>query len=252
MKDRPFINFQKVYENVYLNPNKKSKMYKDEAIWISNKKIRDNFKEIMVDMYRRSNESIYNIAFEIYYLLSQITINGRRKDLFAKAGQYSNIIFSHYINRVIGINTNYILRALGGVNIKNVMLFIKRKYPDVIYDDNFLENKHNYKYPYKYMDLICITAVIKLDEMFELLEYGEKKKMSRYEFYDYLVNYVGCYNKKYGRAIEDCKAGELPSPYIWIDKQIGGDGKYMGSMMPHVLDLEKNDDEEKQKLKYEE
>jgi len=90
------------------------------------------------------------------------------------------------------------------------------------YFDDFFINfdegnpfEDDYKYPYKYMTLECLTLISMMPERLKLLEWGEGRKMAYTEFVDYILNYIGCYNDEHGLTYTYASSAQFP-PYIKI------------------------------------
>lgn len=84
--------------------------------------------------------------------------------------------------------------------------FIEDFFPNFEEGDPFVES---YEYPYKYMNLECLTLVYKMDERLELLKIGEERSMSYVDFVNYVINYVMSYNEEHGDVFNLCYTGVI-------------------------------------------
>lgn len=76
------------------------------------------------------------------------------------------------------------------------------------FDDFFLDFdisnpfENRYDYPYNHMRFEMLVLVYQMPERMELLKRGEVRKMGYTEFFDYVVNYINCYNDRHGKTYE--------------------------------------------------
>ena len=84
--------------------------------------------------------------------------------------------------------------------------------------ENPLKNPSYYKFPYNDITLEYLTLVYQLDDRFDLLLEADKKKMSYAVFLDFVINYIGNENERFGRdryvLFQGC---DRSSPYFFRD-----------------------------------
>lgn len=78
-------------------------------------------------------------------------------------------------------------------------------YIDDLFEDfdslNPIENPSDFDFPFKNINLNHLFLVHEMDERMELLKIAEEKKMTYYEFLDFVVNYLNCVNDEEGKEI---------------------------------------------------
>lgn len=74
------------------------------------------------------------------------------------------------------------------------------------------ENIEKYKWPWEHMgpDIACLITTV--GDRLALLEYGESKGWDYWEFSDFVVNWVQCYNDDVGKKVYAYRAGDFRDP----------------------------------------
>jgi len=147
-------------------------------------KYTEMFKKTMDDLH----ESFFNNLVKINWLIRRFCYNGKRREKMHSNGEELDRAFGVYIRYYVGHSMKAVFP--GGFAGK-IESYIDDFYP------NFESNNPfggEYKYPYKYMNLECLSLVCKMPERLDLLDYGEKMEMNYTKFLDYIINYISCYN----------------------------------------------------------
>jgi len=95
-----------------------------------------------------------------------------------------------FMRKVVGFDNRFLTRSSFYSPIAG---YFEELFPDFDTSNPF---KSEYKYPYQYMILENLFLVYQMPERLELLEYGEKHKMSYLDFQDYIINYINCANEE--------------------------------------------------------
>ena len=183
--------YPKLFEDVFSSEKLNRRCRPEKISIVGNVTFQSYAKEIS-SLYIEYEKIIFKFFIKFYLLSSKFCYFGRRKHGLPgkREGHVINRAFSLFVRKYCGFNYRSITLNF---SYKIVLSYIKDFFPDI---DNI--DVENIKYPFSYMNFGCLALVRGLDERMELLEHGEKNKMSFNSFADYVVNYIYCKNDEIG------------------------------------------------------
>ena len=158
---------------------------------------------IYLKMFRESVDKFYMDIFDdlvkIVWLRSRFCYDGKHRNTGTGNGYIMEEAYGWFMKKYVGVNNRTIFYS-NRYSFPNIIISY---FPDFF--PNFEEGnpfEEKYEYPYKYMNLDCLLSVVEMSERMNLLEHGEKDKMSYLEFTDYVINYINCYNEEHDDKYE--------------------------------------------------
>lgn len=185
-----FEDFEKQYEDVYTSDKGLARCDFDKVstdIGLSLAEYAVTFRQFL----QQQQATVFENLVKIVWLSRRFMYNGRRRKKLGQNGWNLDSAFGIFIKRVVGYDASFFYSSHGTA----VASYLDEFFSDFDINNPF-DNK--YDYPYKHMTLECLSLVYKMKERNELLKRGESRKMTVPEFYDYVINYISCYNEKYG------------------------------------------------------
>lgn len=144
------------------------------------------------DETKKAELDSFDWMVKIYWLFRKFRYYNLKKKFFKGSGKLVDIAFSVFMRKYVNSQNDVWM----GDNLRSgIYSYFDDFFPGFDGGNPF---HAKYEYPYKYMNFSCLLFVTKMDERMELLEIGEKRKMTYNEFVNYVVNYVLCYNDEHG------------------------------------------------------
>jgi len=187
----PFKEYEKEFED-YFKTEKRglTHFYK---VGFKQECGRDLFLNRVAELANSLQSFMWDFTVKATSTLRKITYDNKRifkKNL--KAVSFPKTCFKQLCFKEIGFYPESLFR---GDVIKILNVYLEELYPNI---DEIDVYKNPIPYPYVYMNFNCLALVYKMDEKFDLLKIGEDRKMSPLDFFDYVMNYICCYNEEHG------------------------------------------------------
>lgn len=150
---------------------------------------------------------IFEYLVKLKWLLGKFVYDGKpRTDISKSNGPKLDTMFTIFMRNYVGFSQNIITKNY--MNSK-IMSYFKDFFPDFEIKNPF-EDPEYFQYPYSVATFEHICLVYQMPERLELLQYAEKNSLSYVDFFDYVVNYIHCYNEEHGETYTvygDTRAG---------------------------------------------
>lgn len=201
-----FKEFPKEYEDVFTN----EKTLKKCNVNLVSTDIDMDINAYITKLHNTMSDFqsvTYDYLIKIVWLLRRFCYRGRRRRHLGTNGIDLDASFAIFMRRYVGYDARYITKYQ--VNQKVIGYF------DDFYSDFDINNPFEvrYEYPYKHVTFEMLALVYQMPERLELLKISEDRKMGYTEFFDYIINYINCYNDKNG-IIYEFVFSKHAMPYI--------------------------------------
>jgi len=201
-----FENFPKEYEDVFTN-NRTLKKCKIDLISNDIDMDINTYISKIHNTISDYQHVVFGYLVKIIWLFRRFCYRGRRRKQQGLNGIELDGSFAVFMRRYVGFDMKIISKSY--INQK-VITYFDDFFPDFDVNNPF---ECDYEYPYKHMRFEMLILVHGMPERLDLLKNGEEKKMGYVEFMDYIINYINCYNDKYGKTYEFIFA-KTTMPYI--------------------------------------
>jgi Fe-S oxidoreductase len=188
---QPFQEYPKQFESVYPqkycnNACKIDKVTTDLGISTTDyaNKIRELLKE-----YQQNS---FDTLVKFYWLVRKFTYLGKTRYKRCANGMVLEHAFSAFFLNHVKISNRIIT---GDSVLSRISTYLDDIFPDFDAMDPF---KDEMKYPYSYVNFDHLFLVYQMEDRMKFIKIAEERKMTYLEFLDYVANWVGSYNEKYG------------------------------------------------------
>lgn len=151
---------------------------------------------------------MFDYLVKIIWLFRRYCYRGRRRKQLGLNGIELDGSFAVFMRRYVGFDPKVVTKNY--INLK-VSTYLDDFFPDFDINNPF---ECEYRYPYKHMRFEMLVLVHAIPERLDLLKNGESRKMGYTEFFDYVINYINCYNDKHGHTYDFIFANYHCMPYI--------------------------------------
>jgi len=186
--------YKKTYEN-FFQTERYRKRFKLERVSVDGIDM-DRYINLFSSEFKKYQKDVFQHLVKISWLMRKYRYNGRRR----QKTFWDNEMFGHFMRDIVGFDAQVLKKAYPFGSA--IISYFDDLFPDFEVNNPF---ETEYKYPYRYMTLDCLSLVKNLPERLELLEIGEKKRMKYVVFVDYVVNYILSYNEEKGETIYTLK-----------------------------------------------
>ena len=194
-----FKNYPREYERLYTNQEKMDRKLKIDGVsTFENIPKIEEYQNLLRQTYHNAQMDIFNNLVKIVWLSRRFCYHGKHREKFGSNGINMDAAFAVFIRNFIGHDSKFFLRDN---QYRVIINYLYDFFPDFDINNPF---EVEYKYPYVYMGLECLTLIHELDERMELLKYGEEEEMSYPKFLDYIINYTSCYNEEHETQYNFC------------------------------------------------
>lgn len=182
--------YEKEYEDHYTRPVHIEK-FNEQDIIVDGKSLPEYAREMRL-FFEASQETLWEMLIKIHWLSSKIVINGERKNSITGNGRPANYYYNVFMRWMVGREMRMFLSSR---YFRQIATYFTTIFPDFFQSDPF---KVKYEYPFKHVTFDHLIFVGRMEERMELLEIAEKQKMPLTVFYDYILNYIHCFNAELG------------------------------------------------------
>ena len=191
-----FKEYPKTYEDVYTRYDAVKKC-KIENVTSSDGTPLSEYRAMWRGFLWDVMETLFDKVVRYIWLRNKFTYMGYRKN--NQGGNYYVVdgAFGVFLRHYIGIDYRVFAKEF---YYRKIYSYMEDFFPEFYKRDPFKEPEY-YKYPYKHVTIDFLTVVDKMPQRFELLKIAEERKMMWDEFFDYVINYVLCYNDDVGKRV---------------------------------------------------
>lgn len=182
--------YEKEYEDHYTRQRHIEK-FNEQDIQIDGMSLPEYAQEMRL-FFRESQDTLWDMLVKIHWLTSRFVLNGERKNSLDRNGRKVNYYYSVFMRWNVGREMRMFLSSY---YFRQVTSYFLTWFPDFFQNNPF---KTKYEYPFKNVTFDHLVFVSRMDERLELLELVEKKNMPLIQFYDYVLNYIHCFNAELG------------------------------------------------------
>lgn len=138
----------------------------------------------------------FDYLVKIIWLFRRYCYRNRRRKHMGPNGIELDGSFAVFMRRYVGYDARFITKNL----VSNKIIgYFDDFFPDFDINNPF---EAEYEYPYKHVTFEMLILVHNMQERLDLLRIAEERKMGYTEFFDYVINYINCYNDKHGETYE--------------------------------------------------
>ena len=201
-----FKEYKKEYEDVFLSKRLTKKCDIDEVSLEDGEDVSlyINDMRLALDEYQ---QSLFDKLVKVHWLFRKFCYKGKRRKKSYRNGFVLDGAFGVFMRKYVGMDSKIITKSY--IN-QRVATYFDTFFPDFDISNPF-ESK--YEYPYEHMKIECLILVSNMPERMELLQIGEDRRMGYNQFFDYVINYINCYNEEHGETFEFIFSSLCP-PYI--------------------------------------
>jgi hypothetical protein len=209
-----FKNYPREYEYVFTDKDKITKKCSFDKISFleDTPKTIEEYIKLMRWSYDKMEKEIFDSLVKIIWLEKRFCYDGRACNIYPHTQAAGNYVpYKTFILNYIGRNRYAWFHGLHG-NFNRIVSYIDSFFPYFLKGNPF---EGGYEYPYQYMNFECLMLVYQMPERLDLLAYADSKKMGYAEFFDYILNYINCYNDEKKEEIYNLiYFGYYLAPYV--------------------------------------
>jgi hypothetical protein len=136
---------------------------------------------------------------EYYWLQVRFIYEGIRKKTHLRMGIRTDSAYSTFIKNFVGSNYQIFVSL---IFFRTVSTYFREIYGlEATKWESPYEFPEKYQFPWKNITLAHMFLVYQMDERLELLKIADERKMSFYEFLDFIINYINCVNDEEGKQV---------------------------------------------------
>lgn len=192
-----FKTYEKEYEDVYSSERTLKEISLDKisnTIWLTNFQYIQKFKKFGREMYLWMFDSF------VRFVWLNIKFNYNNYWVWIVENKSTNYLRRYFAN----FARNYIWMEFKAITAWFFPVKVISYFPDFfpMFDqhDPFEEPEY-YKFPYENITPDFLLLVYQMPERLDLLNIAETQKMTFAKFYDYVINYVYCYNAEHKKDV---------------------------------------------------
>lgn len=174
----------------------------------------DEYTNLCRSFHKSAQHSIFDITVKSTWLELQFSYDGVRRTRRYGNGFAVDGAYSHFLKAVVG-STNRFVKD--NTYIQPITSYFRDFFPEFLSHDPFTEPEY-FKYPYEYVSLDHLSFVYQVDERMEMLAYAEEQQMSFFDFLDWAVNHVFCYNLDVDETVYTLTHRDKLWPYVFNQK----------------------------------
>lgn len=182
--------YEKEYEDHYTR-KKHIEKFNEQDIKIDGMSLPEYAQEMRL-FFQASQDTIWDMLVKIHWLTSRFVINGERKNSLTRNGRAANYYYSVFMRWMVGREMRMFLSSY---YFRQIVSYFSVFFPDYFQNDPF---KTKYEYPFKHVTFDHMVFVSRMDERMDLLKIAEAQNMPLTVFYDYVLNYIHCFNAELG------------------------------------------------------
>lgn len=162
------------------------------------------------DFLHGAHKQLFDMVIKQIWLELHTAYRGKRRT--ARFGNYmgEDWSFSHFMKSHVGISQKTVTSM---PVFTSTATYLKDFFPDFL-NSNPFEHPEDYSFPYKNLTLDHLAFVYKVHNRMELLEYAEARAMKYFDFVNWAVNQVLCYNDEIGEEKYVISVNSSRTPYI--------------------------------------
>lgn len=196
MKKRKYKPYPKTYEDVFTTPG----CLKTFSIDILETDYPDGklaYVEKMNNFFHYYDQQMWLLSVQYSWLQRRFFNKGMQKTYHGRMHMRGDTAYSTFIKHYIGSSYQLLTCSFTfGKIVGYVSDFISD------FDSkNPFDHPEEFSFPYKHISLAHMVLVYQMDERLDLLKEAEEKKMSFYQFCDFVINYINCVNDEEGKQV---------------------------------------------------
>lgn len=196
MKRRIYKPYPKTYEDVFTTPGCLSK-FSLEILETDYPDGKLAYVEKFNSFFHDFDQKMWLLSLQYYWLQRKFLNKGVRKTKHGRTHMRIDTAYSTFIKHYIGssyqlLTCSFTFGKIVGYISDFIPKFDKR---------NPFNNPEEFEFPYKNVSLAHMMLVYQMDERLDLLKEAEEKKMSFYQFLDFVINYINSVNEEEGREV---------------------------------------------------
>lgn len=211
-----FKEYERQYEKVFSEPNKLFKKCNPDLVSAKDDVMsRESYIMHFRDVMKSLDETVWDTAIKYIWLESKFCYNGAHRKKTRQNGYYLDTAFGVFMKAIIGYDNRSF--NFGNSHLKKVKTYFPEIFP-LFSEMSPFENPEYYKYPYKFITIGHMVTIYQVEERLDLLKIAEERKIGYYEFLDYILNWINCYNDEHGYTYEFIMS-HIWQPYVKLMKK---------------------------------
>lgn len=206
-----FKEYPRTYEFVYKKQLVKQDSFKPERVKILDIEIPDYIKFIQ-DYTNGWERILWTHYCTLFWIEGRFEYNGRNKYKYKKKDikPGTAIPWVGFLKHYVGTNNKIMTLGISAV----IYSYIRELVPNA--DTKTELSDFDIEFPYKFIGLSHMFLVYQMPERNELLKIADDRKMAYWDFLEYIINYISCYNYEYGKQyVLDVKSLAGPNYVSW-------------------------------------
>lgn len=183
--------YPKTFENVFSEDS--CRKFDFSEISIKNSNV-DEYVKIFKNLLKDFSSDLFDFYVKVTWLKNKFAYRGRSIDTKGLTGGGLDAIFTRFLRRIIGNDTQFFTRDFLYPKVNS---YFKDFFSD-FNDGNPFENPDFYKFPFKNITIEFLSVVYQMDDRIELLKFADKKKMAYAKFLDFIINQIYSINEELG------------------------------------------------------
>lgn len=154
----------------------------------------DKYLRLMRSEIANWQKGYFDFLVKIEWLVRRFVYRDhRKKGLNSRSGIRTDMAFAMFMRAYVGYDHRFFYHSY--IPSSKIVTYLDDFFPDFEINNPF---EVPYEFPYKNISMEYLFFVYQMPERLEVLAYADEQKMSYPEFYDYIVNYINCYNEEHG------------------------------------------------------
>lgn len=188
-----FKNYDRKYERVFSGDELiKKKCDLDKVSVFGDEYNVTQYINMMKELTGGYDAMVFDFLVKYKWLTKKFCYSGRHRKHTSRNGSITDRAFGVFMRHHVGFDNRMVLYSTNWYG--KITGYFDEFFPFFDIGNPF---KDKYEYPFEYMNLACLFFVYQMDERMDLLRHGEQKKMNYTEFYDYVLNYISCFNEEH-------------------------------------------------------
>lgn len=183
--------YEKKYKDYFRSDSYQDKFEIDdlEAVGMDKDEFRNQFSAVMDQYY----DNLWRDGLNLAWITRKFEYGGQLREHFTKNNKKIDTAFGVYLRKFLNKDSSTL--------VSNKALKAIASYADTFYPGFYTDSppwQQNYGFPFDHLTLDYLLAVYRMEDRVEFLEYAEEYELSLEDFYDYMLNWISCYNEEHG------------------------------------------------------
>ena len=161
-------------------------------VWVTDDYMdKDKYQNQVRDVMEQYYDNMWRDALNLAWINHKFEYQGKTRDSLTNNDIHLDSAYRMFFRKLMDKDTQTV--------VNNKPLKALASYADTFYPGFYTDPapwKNNYKFPFEHITLDYLLAVWEMPDRIDFLEYAEEHELSLEDFYDYMVNWISCYNEE--------------------------------------------------------